>query len=74
VNFHFQFIYQVDALYITPTNIFCFCGTTYMSLWELVFAYPNGGQWASSATFPPRLKHLDMPLNLVHFIWSRPDM
>ena len=29
-----------------PTTIFCFCGITYMSFWELNIAYPNGGQWA----------------------------
>jgi len=45
----------------SPDNYFLLLwnSLTYMSFWELISAYPNGGQWALSAKFcPPWLKPL----------------
>ena len=36
-----------------PTNIFCFCGITYISFVELIIAYPNGCTGPHSAKFAP---------------------
>jgi len=44
VRFYFKVLYPIEAHH--PTIIFCFCGITYMSFWELITACPNSGRWA----------------------------
>jgi len=44
VKFYFKVIYPIQGHH-HPTNIFCFWAITYVSFWELIIAYPNGGQW-----------------------------
>jgi len=40
----------------------------YVNFWELIIAFPNGGQWAPfSKVCPPWLKPLATPLVLIQF-------